>query len=78
MQKVPQKSIIWLAGDFKMPDKDWSSESTKSSCKFKYQYENFLENIVSLNLEQMVKIPTRNNNVLDLFFINLPSLVFNV
>ena len=78
LQKIPKNSIIWLAGDFNMPDIDWSSEAIKNSCKFKTLYEDFLENIVSLNLEQMVKIPTRNNNILDLPLTNVPSLVHNV
>jgi len=78
LQKIPKNSIIWLAGDFNMPDIDWSSEAIKNSCKFKTLYEDFLENIVSLNLEQMVKIPTRNNNILDLLLTNVPSLVHNV
>jgi len=30
-------------------------------------YDTFTENIINHNLEQMVKIPTRNNNILDLF-----------
>ena len=38
-------------------------------------YDNFTENMINHNLEQMVKIPTRNNNILDLYLTNIPSQV---
>lgn len=43
--------------------------------KFKEMYELFLEKLINFNLEQMVKIATRNQNVLDLFFTNMLSAV---
>ena len=38
-------------------------------------YDDFLENLTNFNLEQIVKIPTRNDNVLDLFLSNQPGKV---
>ena len=35
--------------------------------------DTFTENTVNHNLEQMVEIPTRNNNILNLFFTSIPS-----
>ncbi|XP_053398333.1 uncharacterized protein LOC123552572 [Mercenaria mercenaria] len=75
LSKVPQDSTIWLLGDFNLPDIDWSSEVPKSKCRFKEMYEDFIDRINSFNLQQMVKIPTRNENILDLFLTNFPSLV---
>ena len=50
-------------------------ECPKRSCKLKTMYDDFLENLTNLNLEQIVKIPTRNDNVLDLFLSNQPGKV---
>ena len=75
LKQIPQNSTIWLLGDFNLPDIDWSNESVKTTCKYKELYSDFLDQIVNFNLEQMVKTPTRNSNILDLFLTNLPSAV---
>ena len=64
-----------ILGDFNMPDIDWSNESVKTSCKFKTFYDDFLDNLTNFNLEQTVKIPTREENTLDLFLTNQPGKV---
>jgi len=53
----------------------WSNESPSDTCRFKDLYDNFTGNMINHNLKQMVKIPTRNNNILDLFLTNIPSPV---
>lgn len=73
--KIPQSSHIWILGDFNLPEMNWSNESPSDSCKFKDMYENFTENLINHNLEQMVKIPTRGKNILDLFLTNIPGQV---
>ena len=75
IKKIPPNSMIWILGDFNMPDIDWSNENVKNSCKLKTFYDNFLENLTNFNLEQMVKIPTREENTLDLFLTNQPGRV---
>ncbi|XP_053388820.1 uncharacterized protein LOC128551897, partial [Mercenaria mercenaria] len=75
LQNVPRNSIVWILGDLNMPDIDWTSGTVRDSCKFKSLYEQFLENLTNFNLDQVVKEPTRENNVLDLFLTNQPSQV---
>ncbi len=77
LSKIPENSIIWLLGDFNLPCIDWRTESLKSSCKFKVMYEDFMDRIQNFNLQQMVTTPTRQENILDLFLTNTPSLVQN-
>jgi len=57
---------------------NWSNESPSDTCRFKDLYDNFTENMKNHKLEQMVKIPTRNNNILDLFLTNIPSQVHEI
>ena len=40
-------------------------------------YEDFMERIHNFNLQQMVTTPTRQENLLDLFLTNTPSLAQN-
>ncbi|XP_060581061.1 uncharacterized protein LOC132737744 [Ruditapes philippinarum] len=75
IKKIPKNSIVWVLGDFNMSSIDWSTESLTEGCKFPNIYTSFLENLINLNLQQMVNIPTRGNNVLDLFLTNMPSHV---
>ena len=46
---------------------NWSNKSPSDTCRFKDLYDNFTENMINNNLEQMVKIPIRNNNILIYF-----------
>ena len=75
IEKIPQNSHIWILGDFNLPDMNWSNESPSDTCRLKELHDTFKENMINHNLEQMVKIPTRNNNILDLFLTNIPSQV---
>ena len=43
-----------------MPDFDWINDGVKPSCKFKSLYDDFTDKLTHFNLEQMVKIPTRD------------------
>ena len=58
-----------------MPYFDWPNENIKSSCKLQIMYGDFLENLANYCLEQIVKNPTRDNNVLDLCLTNQPDKV---
>jgi len=75
MKKIPSDSITWILGDFNMPDFDWPQNTIKENCKFKTMYENFMDNLTHFNLDQMVKIPTREKNTLDLLLTNQPNKV---
>ena len=75
LSEIPRSSLIWLLGDFNLPQIDWDTEQIKQNCSYTTVYESFLEIIHDFGLEQIVKIPTRINNTLDLFLLNQPSLV---
>ena len=67
--------IIWLAGDINFPNINWNTYHVKgnnypiSLCKM------FIETILEHGLFQLVYSPTRNENILDIFTSNHPSLV---
>ena len=66
---------FWLSEDCNLPDIDWSNHTIKS-----YQYPKsmsfeFLNLPFYCDLEQMVRMPSRGNNIIDIFFTAHPSLV---
>ena len=68
-----KKAILWIGGDFNLPDIDWKTHSIVS-----YQYplainNNMLTTMEQTGLDQLVTFPTRLDNTLDLFFTNRPS-----
>ena len=75
LHKIPQSSIIWALGDFNLPHIDWDRTQIKDSCNCKPIYEKFFDIIFDFGLEQIVKEPTRDNNILDLFLTNYPNLI---
>ena len=65
---------IWCSGDINLPDIDWE---TLSICSYQYLKainESFLDLLDIAGLEQMVDFPTREENTLDVFVTNRPSL----
>ena len=75
LSKIPRSSHIWLVGDFNLPQIVWGTEQIKQNCNLKTIYETFLDITHDFDLEQVAKIPTRENNIIDLFLLNQPSLV---
>lgn len=75
LSKIPTSSLIWVLGDFNLPHIDWDTEQIKQSCSYKSIYEFFFDVTNDFSLEQVVKTPTRDNHILDLFLLNQPSLV---
>ncbi|VDI33330.1 Hypothetical predicted protein [Mytilus galloprovincialis] len=69
------KSEFWIAGDFNLPDIDWSSLSITSHQYPARMSSEYLELATRCGVEQIVKTPTRGENILDLFFTSHPSLV---
>ena len=68
-------AVIWLTGDFNLPDIDWASMSTLSHQYSSVINDCFISTFNDLGLIQMVNFPTREKNTLDLFATNRPSLV---
>ena len=70
-----KKSLIWVGGDFNLPDINWNSYSIKSYKYLKEINEAFLDTFNDSGLRQTVDAPTRGENVLDIFLTNCPDLV---
>ncbi len=66
---------IWLAGDFNMPDIDWETMSLKPGGVYANVSRHMIEIANDYGLEQIVRKPTRGENILDLFFTSNPTLV---
>ena len=66
---------IWLAGDFNLPDIDWDLLNTKPGGVTPGFSKQLIEIANYFGLEQVVREPTRINNILDLFFTPNPTLV---
>ena len=77
LMSIPKTSHVVLCGDFNVPNVNWelalpSSASNNSSA-------NFLCDIVAdFNLHQLVREPTRCNNILDLILTTHPDSIHNV
>lgn len=68
-------ATVWVGGDFNMPKLDWSNITPTSDCKLQSHYRDFINILFDNNLTQVVKDPTRENHILDLFLTNNPSIV---
>ena len=67
-------AVIWIGGDFNLPDINWSTGAFES-----HQYTNTINNhffstFSDAGLIQIVDFPTRGEKTLDLFLTNRPSL----
>jgi len=70
-----KEAIIWITGDFNLPNIDWITNSVVDNA-YPLDICNLLIDAFNLGgLSQLVDTPTRNNNILDLFATNRPSLV---
>ena len=76
LNKISSKNChIWLAGDFNLPGLNWSRNEIKPDCPYPALHEQFVEILDDNGLTQLVDKPTRQNNTLDLFITNNPSLI---
>ncbi|XP_072020074.1 uncharacterized protein [Amphiura filiformis] len=72
LSKGPQ---IWLAGDFNLSHIEWDSQSTLPGCQKPGLCRQLIEISNDFGLDQVVKYPTRGDNILELFFTTNSSLV---
>jgi hypothetical protein len=75
VMKNNRSSVLWLSGDFNLPDIDWEANNITGSQNSKQINEIYMDIIAENFREQMVNFPTRGTNILDLFTTNRPSLV---
>ena len=66
---------VWLAGDFNLSGFDWLENNIKPNCQCLHLHEQFLGILDDNGLTQIIDIPTRHNDTLDLFVTNNPSLI---
>ena len=62
----------FVVGDFNLPRIDWNDHIWSPL------YDDFMDTILNNRWEQMIRHPTREDNVLDLFFTNDPNVVESV
>ncbi|KAJ8019402.1 hypothetical protein HOLleu_42043 [Holothuria leucospilota] len=75
LRQIPSNASIWLLGDFNLPDINWDTASFTLRGRYPGPSKLMLDLAVDYNLLQVVKKPTRENNILDLCFTNDPSFV---
>ena len=77
LDQVNQKGRgnMWLAGDFNLPHIDWSIQQTLPGNQNVKRSNMLIDSINDHSLVQIVERPTRQQNMLDLFFTSNPTLV---
>ena len=66
-------SLIWLAGDLNLPNVDWKYCHPSSSTLPSSLCNIFMDFVLEHGFTQIVDFPTREHNILDVFFTNRPS-----
>ena len=64
-----------LGGDFSLPHINWKKKSIKAGSNQYMQHQQLLDMVQVLGFEQMQLSPSRESNILDLYFTTYPSLV---
>ena len=77
ISRLPNNCHIILAGDFNLPDVDWSKKFVNPQCRYSALSNQLINIALDYDLHQVVTSPTRENNILDLVFTNVPFLVQN-
>ena len=73
--KPDRGTIICLGGDFNLGEINWDSLSLELGCRKPTISCQLLDLICDFSMEQMVKEPTRQDRILDLFMTTHPNLV---
>ena len=66
---------LWIAGDFNLPQVDWINGKILSGNPNAKASSATIDLANDLFLTQIVDMPTRKNNILDLFFTTNPTLI---
>ena len=76
-----EKGVIWVLGDLNYPKLDWDKDDVryiKTGCAHTRLYDSFIETMSDFDLSQMVRDPTGQGNILDLFLTTNHTLVNSV
>ena len=74
MKRYP-KEVIWIGGDANLPDISWSLNTVSGNNYKKEINVTFLQAVENSGLDQVVDFQTRDDNLLDIFLTNRPSLI---
>ena len=66
---------LWIAGDLNLPNIDWEVYHTNGTAYPSILCETIIDFILEYGFIQSVKDATRDQNILDVFFTNRPSLI---
>ena len=66
-----QRSAIWIGGDANLSDIEWDRTAVNGNS---YNHVTVLDT----SSEQVVRFPTRGNNILDVYITNRPSLIYSL
>ncbi len=78
LSKIPPNCQVLLAGDFNLPDVMWEKNYFPPGGRYPAVSKQVIDLTQNYNLHQIVTKPTRANNILDLVFTNVPTLVQSV
>ena len=73
--KTVRPASIIIGGDYNLPRIDWEKMRIPPGTPHRKQAKLLLSELRSLNLQQMIKFPTRDDNILDLLLTDTPSLI---
>ena len=73
----PRATII-LGADFNAGDINWQSNSVPETSSQKTLCTNIIDTLDNNNLSQLVRNPTREENILDLYCTNKPNLISDI
>ena len=77
ISRLQNNCYITLAGDLNLPDVVWSKNFVSPQCRYSALSNQLINITLDYNLDQVVTSPTRENNILNLVFTNVPFLVQN-
>ncbi|XP_071177850.1 uncharacterized protein [Mytilus edulis] len=73
-----KNSTLLIGGDFNLPGWDWNNRSLKPNTTYPHLHYFFGNSLDDTCLTQIVDVPTRKDNILDLIITNLPNQVQRV
>ena len=68
-------NIIWIVGDSNLPDINWKSDSIEGHNYPATINQDYLDLVSDIGSQQIIDFPTRQQNILDIFITNRPSLI---
>jgi hypothetical protein len=70
-----KNAALIIGGDFNLPGWDWKNRTLKPGTSHAKQHYEFANTLDDTGLVQLVELPTRKENTLDLMITNLPNQV---